>query len=67
VYSNPFVAQLVAKEAIEDTIRRAEQARLVRAVEGDRKQWRWQLPKLSAFKSRLLPAIRLQFRRQVKA
>jgi hypothetical protein len=67
VYSNPFVAQLVAKETIEDSMRHAEHARLVRAVEGDRKPWRWQLPKLSAFKSRLTPVLRLQFRRRVKA
>lgn len=67
MYSNPFVAQLVAKEATQDTMRRAEHARLVRAVEGRQKRWRWQLPKLSVFKSRLLPAIWLQFRRQVKA
>jgi hypothetical protein len=66
VYSNPFVAQLVAKEAIEDSMRRAEQVRLVRAVEGVRKPWRWHLPKLSAFKSMLDPVFRPQFKHRVK-
>lgn len=67
MYSNPFVAQLVAKETIEDSMRRAEKARLVRVVEGRQKPWRWQLPKPSVFKSRLTPVIRLRFRHRLKA
>ena len=66
MYSNPFVAQLVAKETIEDTIRRAEQAQLVRVVEDVKKPWRWQLPKLSGFKSLLVLFSRPQFRHRVK-
>jgi hypothetical protein len=66
MYSNPFVVQLVANEAMEDTIRRAEHAHLVRVAEGSRMAWRWRLPTLSVFKSLLTPVIRPQFRRRVK-
>lgn len=67
MYSNPFVAQLVAKETIEDAIRRVDQVRPVRAVEGVRKPRRWQLLALAAFKNMLTPVFRPQFKRRVKA
>lgn len=51
MYSNPFVAQLVAKECAKDAIRQAEQARLVREAEESRKSWDWSLPKLMTIKN----------------
>jgi hypothetical protein len=41
MYSNPFVSQLVAKEQVEDTLRQAEKARLVRIVESPGRSWQW--------------------------
>lgn len=41
MYSNPFVDQLLAKERMEDAIRRSERAHLIRFAQGSKKSWRW--------------------------
>jgi hypothetical protein len=41
MYSNPFVSQLVAKERVNDTLRQAEKARLIRVAEGSVRPGRW--------------------------
>ena len=55
MYSNPFVTQLLAEERVKDAMRRNEQARLIRAVEGSGKSWRWRLPMILARQNVLLP------------
>ncbi len=60
MYINPFVTQLLVEERIEDVMRLAEQARLIREVEGSRKSWRWRLPILLALKSLFALVIRPQ-------
>jgi hypothetical protein len=44
MYSNPFVNQLLAKERMEDAMRRSERTHLIRAVENSKKSRRWHLP-----------------------
>ncbi len=44
MYFNPFVTQLLAEERMKDIMHQAEQARLIRAVKGSGKSWRWRLP-----------------------
>ena len=45
MYSNPFVSQLVAKERVNDQIRGAEKARLIRVAESSGRARQW-LPQL---------------------
>ena len=54
MYVNPFVIQLLAEERMKDAIRQAEQARLIRAIQGSGKSWRWPLPVNLGQKSLLL-------------
>jgi hypothetical protein len=60
MYLNEFVTQLVAEERMKDAMRQAEQARLIREVEGSRESWRWRLPMILALKSLLALFIRPQ-------
>jgi hypothetical protein len=41
MYSNPFVSQLVAKEQVQDALRQAEKARLIRAIAIPGRSWQW--------------------------
>ena len=42
--SNPFIVQFLAEERMKDAMRHAEQARLIRAIQGSGKSWRWPRP-----------------------
>jgi len=44
MWFNPFLAQQLAEERMKDAMREAEQARLIRAVQGPRKARGWRLP-----------------------
>jgi len=52
--SNPFIAQFLAEERMKDVIRQAEQARLIRTVQGSAKSWRWPQSVILGRKSLLL-------------
>jgi hypothetical protein len=54
MYTNPFVTQLLAEERMKDAIRRNEQTRLIREVEGFRTSRRWRLPMILTPESFLL-------------
>ena len=51
MYSNPFVTQLLAEERMKDAMRRNEQSRLIRAVEGFGKLSRGRRPMMLALKN----------------
>lgn len=63
MYINPFVTQLLVEERMKDAMRRNEQARLIRAVKGSGKSWRWRLPMILALKSFLALFTRPQSKR----
>jgi len=52
--SNPFIVQFLVEERMKDAIRQAEQARLIRAIQGSGKSWRWPRPVILGRKSLLL-------------
>ena len=52
--SNPFIVQFLAEERMKDAMRHAEQARLIRAIQGSGKSWSWSLPVRLGRKSLLL-------------
>ena len=53
MYTNPFVTQLLAEERVKDAIRRNEQTRLIREVEGFRTSRRWRLSMILTSKNSL--------------
>ena len=53
MYTNPFVAQLLAKERMKDAMHRNEQNRLIRVTKGSGKSRRWQLPMIFTRKNSL--------------
>ena len=58
---NPFEIQLLAEERMKDAMRQSEQARLIRAVKGSGKSWRWWMAMIiMALKSLLALFIRPQ-------
>jgi hypothetical protein len=53
MYTNPFVAQLLAEERMRDAIRRNEQARLIQTAKGSRQTRQRRLSTIFARKNSL--------------